>query len=527
VKKKRFFMMMMVIVLTFTSLLAACGSEENQPKDDPKANEEESGEEEVSKSIDILLSHSNVEYAMQAKDDDPYIKELSELSNYDLSYEFLGHGNDFAQQMTIRFASGDLPDLIRTDSINSTMHPGALEQGVFQELGPLIDEYGPNLKKKIPEEVWNSPKVSKDGKIFAVPALSALPASRVVFIRQDWLDQLDMKQPETIEEYLAFFEAVKTNDVNGNGDPNDEYGFYVRENLIYSHLFFTSFGAHPELWYMQDGQMTPGMIMPEMKESIAFWKMLYDKGYINPNLFTNKSSDWVAGIKKGEAGLWSHSSYAYPTAWNEESFVDQPNVKLSMIAPPKGPGGQGLSPKVDQIYFAWVIPSETEHPEEIIKFLNWAWSDEADNFFDFGINRVNYTEEDGAVKWDPNSEANKENGAYQFYQLSINPRGDGRMTSKVLDMNPVGKIVKEGNQLATNNIIEHDGLHMPTLESLATHPELTLGTGSGTLFLDMFAKVITGKEELDPAFDQFVEEWKRRGGEAAMKEATEWYNSFH
>ncbi|MNU05984.1 hypothetical protein D3C72_2509950 [compost metagenome] len=50
------------------------------------------------------------------------------------------------------------------------------------------------------------------------------------------------------------------------------------------------------------------------------------------------------------------------------------------------------------------------------------------------------------------------------------------------------------------------------------------GTGAGTLFLDMFAKVITGKEELDPAFDKFVSEWKRRGGDEAMKEATAWYN---
>src|SRR5690606_19158933 len=108
-------------------------------------------------------------YAQQAKDDDMYIKELSRLSNYDLKYEFLGHGNDFTQQMTVRFASGELPDLIRTDSINSTMHPGALEKDVFEDLTPLIEKYGQNLKKNIPEEAWKSPRVSKDGKIFGIP----------------------------------------------------------------------------------------------------------------------------------------------------------------------------------------------------------------------------------------------------------------------------------------------------------------------------------------------------------------------
>jgi hypothetical protein len=45
--------------------------------------------------------------------------------------------------------------------------------------------------------------------------------------------------------------------------------------------------------------------------------------------------------------------------------------------------------------------------------------------------------------------------------------------------------------------------------------------------MDMFAKAITGKEPLDAAFDGFVKEWKRRGGDEAIKEATKWYADFH
>jgi hypothetical protein len=114
-----------------------------------------------------------------------------------------------------------------------------------------------------------------------------------------------------------------------------------------------------------------------------------------------------------------------------------------------------------------------------------------------------------------------------FYQLSINPRGDGRMLDKVLDVSPNTEAIKSGIQVAKKNIIKNDGLYMPTLNSLKTNPELAVGTGAGTLFLDMFAKVITGKEELDASFDKFVAEWKRRGGDTAIKEATDWYNKFH
>lgn len=517
---KRTFASLFAVSLVTAAVLAGCGSKEQSGA--------AGGDGAAPKNLHILLSHSNAKYAMQVKNDDRYIKELSRLSGYNLNFEFLGHGNDFTQQMTVRFASGELPDLIRTDSINSTMHPGALEKGVFEDLTPLIEKYGKNLKAKIPEEAWKSPRVSKDGKIFGIPTLSALPASRVVYIRQDWLDKLGMPQPKTIDDYLKFFEAVKKEDMNGNGDPNDEYGFYVRENLIYSNLFFTQFGADPGTWYLKNGKLEPGMIQPEIKDAIKFWKSLYDNGYINPNLFTNKAADWEAGIKQGKGGVWLHDVTNYNTNWGiPEFYANEKGAKVSMLEAPQGPKGKGISPQGDQIYFVWVVPAKNKNAEDVVKFLDWAWSDEAEEFFALGIKDYNYKIENGKPVWNLNDPANKDNDASVFYQLSINPRGDGRMLPRLLEVIPNSEAIKEGIKTAAANVFPNDGLHMPTLESLKTHPELTPGTGAGTLFLDMFAKVITGKENVDTAFDQFVAEWKRRGGDAAIKEATDWYNSFH
>ncbi|MFK7696084.1 hypothetical protein [Paenibacillus sp. HJGM_3] len=517
---KKAFASVFAVTLVSATVLAGCGGKDQNAADN--------GASQGPKNLSILLSHSNAKYAMQVKDDDKYIKELSRLSGTNLKFEFLGHGNDFTQQLTVRFASADLPDMVRTDSINSTMHPGAVDQGVFEDLTPLIEKYGPNLKKKIPAEAWNSPKVSKDGKIFGIPALSALPASRVVYIRQDWLDKLGMQQPKTLDDYLKFFEAVKKEDMNGNGDPNDEYGFYVRENLIYSNLFFSEFGAEPNTWYLKNGKLEPGMIQPEMKDAIKFWKNLYDNGYINPNLFTNKAADWEAGIKQGKGGVWTHDVTNYNTNWGiPEFYANEKGAKVSMIQTPQGGKGSGLWPAGDQIYFVWVMPAKNKNAVEAIKFLNWAWSDEADDFFAMGIKDTNYTIENGKPKWDMNAPANKDNDASVFYQLSINPRGDGRMMPRVLDVAPNSDALKAGVETANKNVIKNDALHMPTLESLKTKPELVPGTNAGTLFLDMFAKVVTGKEDVDSAFDKFVTEWKRRGGEDIIKEATNWYNSFH
>ena len=200
-----------------------------------------------------------------------------------------------------------------------------------------------------------------------------------------------------------------------------------------------------------------------------------------------------------------------------------------MIEAPKGPDGKGgLGADKDGIYFVWVIPSKTKHPEEIIKFLDWAWSSpEADKFFAYGIKGHNYTEENGTIKYDMNAPVNSEKNAFQMYQLSLNVREIGFASPLVLKMMPESDKIIKGYETAKANLIKHDGLHMPRLESLNGKPELAVGFVNGNLFTDMFAKVVTGKEPLDTAFNKFVEEWKKRGGDAVIKEATNWYNEFH
>lgn len=504
----------MASLLLASGLLAACSS---------KSGEEGKTDSGAKPSIKFLLSHTLAKYAMQYKsDDDMYTKELSRLSGYDLHFEFLGHGTDFTQQMTVRFASKDMADVVRTDSILSSMHPGAVEQGVFTDLTPLIEKYGQNLKKKIPQSAWDSPKVSKDGKIYGIPYLSAVPAYRVIYIRQDWLDKLNMPQPKTLDDYLKFFEAVKTQDMNGNGDPNDEYGFYVRENLDYSDLFFKEFGVHPGEWVYRDGQFQPGMIQPEIKEGLKFWKNLYEKGYVNSNLFTNKSADWRAGIKQGKGGMWMHDVPNYAEDWQPSLFVNEKNVKVAMLEGPEGPKGKGLTPENDQVNYVRVVPSSSKNAENVIKFLDWAVSNEAaEKFFAYGIEGHNYKIENGKVKFDATAKENLENDANQQFRTVISMLKDGRLEPLVLEVDPNAELLKNGLKAANNSIYKNEAMYMPNLEALTTRPEL--GIGSGTLFLDMFAKVITGKLDLDTGFENFVAEWKKRGGDQAIKEATEWY----
>ncbi len=522
-------------IIMLAVLVSACsGNKENNQGEHAASNSQASastttpGASTAPPKIHILSSHSSFPFAATApeKEKEIYYEELKRISGYDISYEFLAHGDDFRQQLALRFASGDLADLVRTASIDWDVHQGAVDQNMFHELGPLIDQYAPTLKKSIPDFVWNSPKVSKNGKIYGIPVLTGQPADRIVMIRQDWLDKLNMPVPETLDDFLAFAEGVKKNDMNGDGNPNNEYALSLTDGLAWNDVFTGSFGVNPATWHVQGDRLEPDFIQPEMKEAIAFYKKLYDEGYIHSDFVTKKQADRRSEMYKGYLGSWGAATYQYATDGNPEKYIDQPDAAITMIQPPKGPRGEtSLQVQTDEIYFVFVIPTQTKNPEEVIKYLEWAWaSPDAEQFFLYGIKDHNYQEVDGKIVFDEEFPGNK-NGASGFFRVSLNTREIGINNPKVIALQPDSERVLKAIEDSQATIVSNDALFMPDLKAMEGRPELSIGFISGNLFYDAFVKLVVGKEPLDAGFDKFVQEWKKRGGEAAIQEATAWYNS--
>ncbi|MDQ1914146.1 extracellular solute-binding protein [Paenibacillus sp. GD4] len=527
-KSKKTFIASTACIVLAGTMLAACGGESGgtAPVSGDSGTKAAAG-----KNIKVLLSHNNSGFASKGPDEkkDKYFKELSRLSGYNVNYEFLGHDIDFRQQLALRFASGELADLVRTGGIDWEVHKGAVDRGVFHELGPLIDKYAPNLKKKIPEVAWNSPKVSRNGKIYGIPVLTGTAADRVIFYRQDMLDQLKMQVPKTLDDFLKFAEAVKVQDVNGDGDPNNEWALSLTDGMSWNDVFTGSFGVRPGTWHLRNGVMEPDIIQPQMKEAIAFYKKLYDNGYIEKDFITKKQGDRGTDIAKGLVAAWGAATYQYP-AVSTQQYPNQPKAAITMAVPPKGPRGENfLQIGTDQVYFVWVIPASVKNPEEIVKFLEWAWSSpDADKFFAYGIKDHNYTEEGGQVKFDPKNPNNAgELNEKEFFQLSINVRENGLNNPMALKVLPNSDVILKGYEDSKTTIMKNDAVYMPALKSLEGRPELNVGFVAGSLFYDAFVKLVVGKEDLDKGFDAFVAEWKKRGGDAAMKEATEWHNTFN
>ncbi|WP_127582789.1 extracellular solute-binding protein [Paenibacillus koleovorans] len=515
------------VLLASTPVLAACGKNSDEPGASSKP------EDNSPYTFTIMHNDGGNAYikSIAGAKENLYVKEMSRLfSEYSkkpttIQFEYLPSA-DYSQQLTVRFVSRDVPEVVSTTSISDKGHPTAIQNGVFLQLNELIDKYGPNLKKKIPPYVWDSPRVSQNGKIYGIPALVNPISPTALYVRQDYLDKLGItKQPETAEEFLAFFEKVKTTDLNGNGK-HDEVGYAMRGGFGFSNAFFAMYKLFPGSWQMVDGKYTPDIVNPKMKEAVGFYKQLFDKGYIDKDFINAKDADWTSMIKNGRAAVWSHDLRNIGSSWGQANFENK-DVKLGLLPGFKQADGNNyLQPRGLGISKVDVIISTAKNPERIVQFLDWQFSDDPikTKFHEFGIKDRNYTEVNGKVKWDPAGEFNK-NGESGFYQASLNQAGDTRMDIPVVeaagavDLN----VLKKGLEYIEKNQWDDISINMPAPEAIRTNPELDYGAGS--LFLDMLLKVITGKVPLDSGFNSYVAEWKKKGGEKAIDEATQWYNS--
>ena len=456
--------------------------------------------------------------------EDPYVKEFEKMTNTDLTFETLLH-QEYNQQLSLLVAGGNLPDILQTKGIDQPEISPLVEAGALLPLNDLIDKYAPNLKAKVPKESWQSGRVSKNGVIYGIPGYeNSVRNGTVVYLRKDWLDKLGLSVPRTVDEYLTVLRAFRDRDPNGNGQ-KDEIPIAGREKLSHTTYFFGAYDVLPEGWRLINGVMTPNFIRPEMKDALKLYRQLYEEKLLDQETFTTTGAKWDEKITgKGLGGMWAHAA-AYPDTWQQRLEKNVPGAKIVIAPAPVGPSGKpgGVYPIGSSVAdFVWTIPKTAKNPEEIVKLFDWFYSDQVNkNFFLYGLEGKDYTVQNGTVKYNY-PQTDEDVGRESFHQIWLHWTGPQYqlIDEEFIKGRKYGDLIFDAISLSNKEGQTTDALDMPSLPAVQARPEL-MWNG---LWLEFAAKVITGQESVDK-FDAFVEDWKKRGGEQWMKEATDWYNS--
>ena len=140
-----------------------------------------------------------------------------------------------AEQKTLLLTSNDKPDAFwqigfSTDELNRYG-----SGGTFVNIAPYMDEYAPNLKSLLESVEGGIASVTMpDGGIYSMPwVMTDLPQANLrYYINKNWLENVGAEVPTSVEELDAVLELFKTEDANGNGDPDDEWGIYYAPGSV-------------------------------------------------------------------------------------------------------------------------------------------------------------------------------------------------------------------------------------------------------------------------------------------------------
>ena len=301
------------------------------------------------------------------------------------------------EQFSLILADGNLPDLME---YNWTIdYPGgpekAIKDGVIIALNDVIDQYCPNLKKYLEE----NPKIDRmiktdEGHYYVFPFIRGddkLMNTVGLMVRQDWLDELDMEVPTTIDEWHEVLTAFK--EKKGCSAP---YSFeYTNNQLLNADPFVAAFGTNRSFYLGSDGKVHFGAIEPGFKDYLQTMQEWYSEGLLDQDLATLKNDQVSAKITSGQAGAsegWAGSRLG---TWTAAARATTPEFKLvpapvpTLVKGEKAEMGFIDSPFSGRASVA--ITTSCKDIERAARLMDWAYGEEGHMYFNFGTEGESYT----------------------------------------------------------------------------------------------------------------------------------------
>ena len=325
-------------------------------------------------------------------DDYPVFKKAAELTNVSLHGVVAQSVSDSAQALNMMLSSGDLADIIHLYGRDNWFKHG--NSGVIIPLNDLIDKYAPNYKKFLEE----NPDVKEfitlsDGNIYNIPFVHDGDIAETWFIRQDWLDKLDMTAPTTVEEFYDVMKAFRTNDLNGKG-AGDVIPYFNR-NVGTDHEYSVSdlyvfFNAYKE-WYVDgNGKVKYGSYEPELRTAMTNIAQWYKEGLIDKEIYSrNNARDVLLADNRG--GI-THDYVGSTADYNTKLKETIPEFNFVPFLPP---GGIETSTREKLDPYGWSISSKNKNPEITMKYFDFFFTEEGRRLMNFGVEGLQYDMVDG------------------------------------------------------------------------------------------------------------------------------------
>lgn len=306
-------------------------------------------------------------------EDNAYTRYLRKMLNIQNDTVYMDTEERYSELVNILVKDQNLPDImVVTDR---EILKELVENDLVEDLTEVFEKCTSSRIKEMYESygdaLLNSGKFN--GRLMAVPETVIDHGPNLLWLRKDWMEELGLEEPETLEDAFEIIDAFVQNRM-GTEDGETPVGLACDTNLVgttsssYSvDPVFDSFGANPQRWISQDGEIVYGSLTEETKEALDYLHKLYDRRILDRNFALrapNNLRDLVVNGKCGAFfGLWWTPNNPLMESYEKNSEADWEPYYLQELA-----DKNVYESFRDNKYV--VVRKGYEHPEIVMKIIS-------------------------------------------------------------------------------------------------------------------------------------------------------------
>jgi putative aldouronate transport system substrate-binding protein len=303
-----------------------------------------------------------------------------------IKFEFIVTSTaDHAERRNVMLSTGTYPDIIIS---RNGMTLGDIDYYAQQGIIIPLDDYNPlgypNIKAAFDEVPAINQKVrGSDGKIYSLPevneCLHCVFGNGRIWYYMPWVrDNYGNRVPTTTAELLEYLRYVKTHDMNGNGNPNDEIGIAFGKNNIENFLLFFGKPFMPIItsnWGFgiarENGRVVEQYRDNRFRDALRYMRTLYQEGLIAPNSFS-MTDDEIKSLVQATTPVVAMPAVPWingVTTQPSERWID--HFSLKPIAGPSGQRYGGNNEQSSIVVPFFFVTDKCKRPDLAVALYNY------------------------------------------------------------------------------------------------------------------------------------------------------------
>lgn len=482
----------------------------------------EEAEEPVTLTYWVPLNASASKYITSYNENTAYQEAMKRLG---IQIEFIHPAiGQEQEEFNLLFLGDELPDIIAYADHYTGGEFQGMRDGVFQDITELVPEYAPDYYRMLTEdEEFYRESTDNEGHIVSFNGYKPVgdPPFRRWILNKDLLDELGCEIPETISEFEAMFDKMLEKGIT----PYllDSTGYEVQLMGMYDMYMNTT-----TRFYQKDGVVKFAPLEDEFKDYLTLLNSWYAKGYISKDFSSIKGTEADTLFDSGQIGTYLAAIVA---SYNRGEVQ---GIKVVSAPYPKLYEGQELHwddcdtwPRMKYNETTAVISKDCENVEAALKFLNYGYTEEGIELYNWGVEGLNWDWQGEQRVYNDtmlNNEFGTEEASY-IYKLHFAPK------YTYPDVEVHANLLKSEGALNSRMMWADDtfdsSLQLPPfqLDEADQQTIAEVATPIYTYVDEMTLKFITGAESLDN-FETFRETIRSMGMEDVIALEQEGYDDY-